>query len=53
MNPTTIADVIVVVDHSHRGIDVIREQGFDVIKGGNFVLILITLYLSVCQALYH
>ena len=25
------------VDHSHRGFDVIREQGFDVIKGENFV----------------
>jgi len=26
-----------VVDHSHRGFDVIREQGFDIIKGENFV----------------
>ena len=25
------------VDHSHRGFDVIREQGFDIIKGENFV----------------
>jgi len=26
-----------VVDHSYRGFDVIREQGFDIIKGENFV----------------
>jgi len=26
-----------VVDHSHRGFDVIREQGFYIIKGENFV----------------
>ena len=25
------------VDHSHRGFDVIREQGFDIIKGENFI----------------
>ena len=25
------------VDHSHRGFDVIREQDFDIIKGENFV----------------
>ena len=25
------------VDHSHRGFDVIREQEFDIIKGENFV----------------
>jgi len=25
------------VDHSHRGFDVIREQRFDIIKGENFV----------------
>ena len=24
-------------DHSHRGFDVIREQGFGVIKGDNFL----------------
>jgi len=27
----------VVVDHSHRGFDVIGEQWFDIIKGINFV----------------
>jgi len=26
-----------VVDHSHRGFDVIRKQGFDIIKDKNFV----------------
>jgi len=26
-----------VVDHSHRGFDVIREQKFDIIKCENFV----------------
>jgi len=26
-----------VVDHSHRGVDVIRDQGFDIIKGENFI----------------
>jgi len=26
-----------VVDHSHQEFDVIREQGFDIIKGENFV----------------
>jgi len=30
-------EVIVVVDHSHRGFDVIREQWFDIIKGEDFV----------------
>ena len=25
------------VDHSHREFDVIRKQGFDIIKGENFV----------------
>ena len=25
------------VDHSHREFNVIREQRFDIIKGGNFV----------------
>ena len=25
------------VDHSHRGVDVIRDQGFDIIKGENFI----------------
>ena len=25
------------VDHSHRGFDVIREQDFDIIKDENFV----------------
>jgi len=25
------------IDHSHRGFDVIREQGFDIIKCENFV----------------
>ena len=25
------------VDHSHGGFDVIRKQGFDIIKGENFV----------------
>ena len=25
------------VDHSHRGLDVIREQGFDIIKCENFI----------------
>ena len=25
------------VDHSHRGFDIIIEQGFDIIKGKNFV----------------
>ena len=25
------------VDHSHRGFNVIREQGFDIIKGEKFV----------------
>ena len=26
------------VDYSHRGFDVIREQWFEIIKGENFVL---------------
>jgi len=26
-----------VVDHSHRGFDIIGEQGFDIIKGEDFV----------------
>ena len=26
------------VDHSHRGFDVIRKQGFDIIKGENLYL---------------
>jgi len=26
-----------VIDHYHRGFDVIREQEFDIIKGKNFV----------------
>ena len=28
---------IIVIDHYHRGFDVIREQEFDIIKGKNFV----------------
>jgi len=26
-----------VVDHSHQEFDAIRKQGFNIIKGGNFV----------------